>query len=250
MGWLRRKNLNNTAAANTIPMPPVGGNTTVHHHGTNWPMIIITGVLCALFSLPVLWLFLVYLFRQLGYNQPQQVAAWWILAIPIFLIAVWAVGWLLDRILSEVREIIVEVQRETTRRVEVQLLAAQTSIDSGRMNEADYEFARVILAVMMIAYEWQKVNGRSDFPGRWRPWSMRSAKETAKGIGIKLTDTQANAVSLWLHNHGIITSADSGQIEKNYPDLSNVRALLEKEFGKPIVVVSPTLRDNRGFEHI
>jgi hypothetical protein len=248
MGLFKRK-MSNTASA-AVEMPRVTAPTTIHNHGTNWPMIIITGVGCALLSLPILWVFFVYLFQQLGYNQPQRVAAWWILAVPIFLIIVWAVGWLADRILSEVREIVVETQKEVTRREEVRLLAAQTSIDPGRMNEADYEFARVILAVMMIAYEWQKVNQRLEFPGRWRPWSMRSAKETAKGIGIKLTDAQANGVSLWLHNHNVITSADSGQITKTYPDLSNVRLLLEKEYGKPIVVVSPALRDNRGYEPI
>lgn len=79
---------------------------------------------------------------------------------------------------------------------------------------------------------------------------MRSAKEAAAGIGIKLTDSQANGVSTWLYDKGVITSPDGGQITITYPDLTNVRLLLEKEFGKPIQVVSPTILDNSGFEHI
>jgi len=244
MSIFRRK-LSNTAAA--IPAP---GQTTVHHYGVNWPLVVVVAFLCFLLIGPAFWFALVYLLGQLDIRNPSAAAAELViyggLTVAFLFFLSWRAGPFFERWLGYKRE----VQHEITRREEIKLLAAQTTLDPGRMNEDDFRFARVILAVMMIAYKWIEEHNGSKFRGQWRPWSMRSAKETANGIGIKLTDAQANDISIWLHKKGVIDSPAGGQVTITYPDLSNVRLLLEREFGKPIAVVSPALRDNRGFEHI
>jgi hypothetical protein len=221
----------------------------VHHHGVNWPLVVLVAFGCFVLLGPALWFALVYLFGQLGSRTPEQDAAGLViyggLAAAFLLFVSWRVGPFFDSWLSYKTE----VQREITRREEIKLLATQTALDPGRMNEANFQFARVILAVMMIAYDWLADHNGGPFRGQWRPWSMRSAKETANGIGVKLTDAQANGVSLWLHDKGVISSPAGGQITITYPDLSNVRLLLDREYGKPIQVVAPALRDNRGYVH-
>jgi hypothetical protein len=255
MGIFKRS-LNNSATAvapgSTVPARPIiqPGNTTVHHHGPNWFLIILGVPVATAITLGVFWVALWFLFWQLGSQTPEQDAAALViyggLAVAFLLLVSWRAGPFFDSWLAYKTE----VQKELTRREEVKLLAAQTTLEPGRMNEADFQFARVILAVMMIAYDWLAAHNNIPFPGRWRPWSMRSAKETANGIGIKLTDAQANGISLWLHDKGVIDSPSGGQVTKTYPDLTNVRLLLEKEYGKPIQVVSPALRDNQGYDHI
>jgi hypothetical protein len=254
MGLFKRR-LNNTAGA--IPAPagqarPIiqPGNTTVHHHGPNWIAIIAGATLAIIVLLIFSWIALRFLFAQIGSRNPGADASGLVIyggliAAGLFLLS-WRAGPFFDSWLAYKTE----VQRELTRREEVKLLAAQTTLEPGRMNEADFQFARVILAVMMIAYKWIEQHNGGQFRGQWRPWSMRSAKETAAGIGIKLTDAQANGISLWLHDKGVIDSPSGGQVTKTYPDLTNVRLLLEKEYGKPIQVVSPALRDNQGYDHI
>lgn len=250
-----KRRLNNTAAAIPAPagqarpiVPP--GNTTVHHHAPNrlWEIAGWTGA--AILFLIFLWWALVELFRQMGAVNPGNAAAGLVIYGGLITGGLWFLSFLFDSYFERYLGFRVEIAKEMTERERVRLLAAQTSIDPGRYNESDFQFARVILACMMIAYKWIEEHNGAAFRGQWRPWSMRSAKETAAGIGIKLTDAQANGVSLWLHEHGVIDSPAGGQVTKTYPDLSNVRLLLDKEYGKPIQVVSPALRDNRGFEHI
>lgn len=251
MGLFGRKKEMNNAAAVAIPNAPrpviQPGPTTIHNHGTSWAGIIATGFVCAVVTLPVFWFVLVFLFDKMGASDPEAEAAFWIVLVPVLFLAGWLAKWLLLSFMDSWFSFRLEVERENTERARVKLLAVQTTIEPGRMNEDDFNFARVILAVMMTAYGWQESSGRATFPGKWRPWSMRSALETANGIGVKLSRDRANEVSVWLHKKGVITSPESGQITPAFPDLSNVRAMLDKEFGKPIQVISPTLRDNRGF---
>lgn len=247
MGFFKRVRAVNNTAPTVVP-PAHPGPTTIHNHSTGWPAIIAVSFACALVLLPVAWWILVFLFDQMGSRNPGREASVLIVSIPLVLAAGWLVKWLILSIMESWLNFRLEIEKEITRREEIKLMAVQTTIEPGRMNEDDYNFARVILAIMMIAYSWQKKNKRTTFPGKWRPWSMRSAIETANGIGVKLSQDRANSVSVWLHQKGVITSPEGGQITKTYPDLSNVRAMLDKEFGKPIRVVAPALRDNRGFE--
>ena len=245
MGIFGRRKVNNVAA---LPRFPAPGPTTIHHHGTNWPGIIFVGALCALASLPILWWFLVSLFSYLGSPRPEREVAFWLISIPIALVIGWFIKWLLISVLDTVLDYKLEVHKELTRREEVRLLAAQTTIDPGRMNEADYEFARLIVAVMEQAYSYLKANG--PFVGMSRPWSRRSAKRLADSLGIKVSEDKANEVGGWLRDRDIISGPLGGQINAGrYKSLSEVREVIDKEFGKPITInLSPPLRDNRGWQ--
>lgn len=248
MGIFRRK-INNTA---TSLLPPAPTNTTIHNHSTGWPMIIFTSVLCALLAMPVLWLFLVHVFGELGYRQPQRGAAFWVLAIPFFALSAWILGWLADKVLGSIWGIVVDVQKEITERKRLELLALQSSVDPGRMNEGDYQFAQVVLAVMNEAYNYLEKNKATAFKNRWRPWSLSSTSDAAKALGITLTQTKAGQVVKWLRANDVVTGQGDGQINMDvYPDKGTVRALLDKKFGKPIVVnkVAP-LRDNLGYRDV
>lgn len=248
MGLFGRRKLDNSAAIAPVMPRPMPGPTTIHNHSASWAGIIAVGFACFLMLFPVFWWAIVFLFEQMGSRQPGRDAAALIISIPIVAIAALILRWVLLATLKEVFDFLRDIESEKTERVRAQLLTAQTTIDPGRMNESDFEFARVILGVMQSAYEWLEREGYKTFPGRWRPWSLSSSKKTAEAMGIKLTQQRANEVSVWLSDKGVISSPDGGQITKTYPDLSNVRLLLEKEFGKPIQVVSPTVRVNRGFE--
>jgi len=252
MGLFSRKQSKmNNAAVGALPHPIVQpGPTTIHNHSTSWASIIAVSVACALAILPVGWFALVFLFDRMGAADPEKEAAFWVVIIPGLFIISWLVKWLILAVMDSWFSFSLEVQKEVTERERIKFQAAQVSLDPGRMNDEDYQFAKVILAVMMTAYRWQENSGRSTFPGKWRPWSLNSALETAETIGVKITRNQANEVSKWLHSHGIITSPDGGQIAAKYPDLSSVRAMLDREYGRPVqVVLSPT-SDNSGYIHI
>lgn len=246
MSWFSRKRkMNNEVATAVQPTP---GPTTIHNHSTSWPGVIFAGFLCAVALLPLTWYILVFLFDQMGSANPRKDAAFWIVAILFAIIGIYLLNWFLPRYIDSWFNFKLEVEKEVTRREEVRLLAVQTAIEPGRMNEADYEFARVVLAVMQNAYSFLDRQGYVTFPGRARPWSKSAVLETADKIGIKITQDRALSVSKWLADRGVITSPDLGQIAPAFPDLSNVRAMLDREFGKPIQLVSPTLRVNRGFK--
>lgn len=249
----RKQKMNNSAAGVLPPgarpiIPP--GQTTIHNHSTGWASIIAVSVICAVALLPVGWFMLVFLFDRLGYINPEREAAFWLVAVPLVTLAVWLVKWLVLAVMDSWFSFSLEVQREVTERERIRLQAAQSTLDPGRMNEEDYKFARVILAVMMTAYQWRENSGRSTFPGKWRPWSLNSALEAADKIGVKLTRDKANEVSKWLHDKGVITSPDGGQITAKYPDLASVREMLDRKYGRPIqVLLSPTV-EIKGYEHI
>jgi hypothetical protein len=256
MGIFKR-NLNNSATAvapgSTVPARPIitPGNTTIHNHGIPWPAIIAVSFVCAVIILPpVGWFILVFLFEKMGAANPEKETAFWLIIIPVLFLAGWLLKWVLLSFFDSWLDYKKEVERELTRRVEANLLQAQTTIDPGRYNEADYDFARVIISVMANAYSWLEKEEYKTFPGRWRPWSLSSSKKTADEIGVKISQDKANEVSKWLFDRGVITDPVSGQIAGAFPTLSSVKAMLDNEFGRPIHQVSPTLRDNRGFKHI
>jgi hypothetical protein len=255
MGIFKR-NLNNSATAvapgSAGPARPViqPGPTTVHHHGPNWFLIILGVPVAAAITLGVFWGALWFLFGQLGSINPSQDAAALVIYGGLIAAGLWFLSFLLNPYFESLLGFKLEVERELTRRVEANLLQAQTTIDPGRYNEADYDFARVIISVMANAYSWLEKEEYKTFPGRWRPWSLSSSKKTADEIGVKISQYKANEVSKWLFDRGVITDPVSGQIAGAFPTLSSVKAMLDNEFGRPIHQVSPTLRDNRGFKHI
>jgi len=203
MGLFGRKTKMNNAAAMSIPSGPrpivQPGPTTIHNHGVSWAGIIATAFVCALLLLPVFWYVLVFLFDKMRARDPESDAAFWIVIFPALFIGGWLLKWLLLAFMDSWFGFRLEIEKEATERKRIELLAVQTTIEPGRMNESDFEFARVILAVMMTAYGWQESSSKTAFPGKWRPWSMRSTLETANGIGIKLSHERANEVSVWLH---------------------------------------------------
>jgi hypothetical protein len=238
-----KRKLDNTAAS--IPTP---GPTTVYHHAPNWFLIILGIPLAAAGILALLWGALWFLFSQMGAVDPGHSAASLVIYGGLIAAGLWFLSFLFAPYFESNQSFKLEIAREITRREEVKLLAAQTTIEPGRMNEADFRFARVILAVMMIAFEWLEKEKRRTFPARWRPWSKSSTLETAEKIGVNITQDKALSVAKWLADEGIITAADSGQVAPAFPTLSSVRAHLDNKYGKPIVVVSTHLRDNRGFK--
>lgn len=254
MNIFSRRKYNNTAAG-AIPAPagqarPIlqPGPTTIHNHGPNWIGIILGGTLAAMLILAGLWLGLVFLFYQMGAVNPWRDAAAFVIYGGLIAGGLWFLSFLIGPYFESNQSFKLEIAREITRREEVKLLSAQTAINPGRYNESDFEFARVILCIMMNAYEWLEKQKRDNFPGQSRPWSMDKSKEVADKIGVKMSQDKANSVSVWLFEEGIITAPERGQITPAFPTLSSVRAHLDNKYGKPIVVVSPTLRDNRGFK--
>ena len=244
----RRKKMDNAATIAPVMPRPVPGPTTIHNHSASWAGIIAIGFVCFLALFPVFWWSLVFLFDQMGSRQPGRDAAALIVSVPVLVIVAFVLRWLILAVLREVLDFFRDVEGEKTERVRAQLLATQTSIDPGRMNADDYDFAQVVLACMSNAFNWLEREGYSSFPARWRPWSLAEAKKTADVIGIKISQDRANEVSKWLADKGVITRPTDGQISRKYSDLTKVRALLDKEFGMPIKQVSPALRENRGFE--
>lgn len=237
------------AAPPVAPRPIVTpGNTTIHNHAPNHLLDIVGGAIAALIVLVALFFALVGLFYLMESRDPWKDAANLVVYGSLIAGTLYLLTWRLAYYFDGWLNFKIEIAREMTRREEVRLLAAQTALDPGRMNESDFEFARVILAVMMIAYDWLEKEKRHQFPARWRPWSKTEVLKTAGRIGIKITQDKALSVAKWLAGEGIITAADSGQITPAYSTLSSVRAHLDNKYGKPIVIVSPTLRDNRGFK--
>lgn len=237
-------------AENILPAPPPN-NQTVHHHTTNWPGVVFAVVVSGLISLPILWLFWVALFEQLGSTRPEREAALWAISILLLPVAAWLVKWLVLAILESLLNHRLEIEKEKTERLRIELLAVQSAIDPGRMTEADYQFAQVILAVMNETYNYIEKH-KSSFKGRERPWSIDSVVRMAKGMNIGITQVRAKDVKKWLVDNSVVIGELDGQVNVGqYPDLGKVRALLDKRFGRPITVSRfPPLRDNWGYEHM
>lgn len=246
MALFKRK-IKNTAE-NILP-PPLPHNQTVHHHTTNWPGVVFAVVVSGLISLPILWLFWVALFEQLGGTQRE--AALWAISILLLPVAAWLVKWLVLAILESLLNHRLEIEKEKTERLRIELLAVQSAVDPGRMTEADYQFAQIILAVMNETYNYIEKH-KSAFKGRERPWSIDSVVRMAKGMNISITQVRAKDVKKWLQDNGVVIGELDGQVNVGqYPDLGKVRALLDKRFGRPITVSRfPPLRDNWGYEHL
>ncbi len=249
MAWLHKRKITNTAASSLpVPLPP----STVHHHSTNWPGIILASVFSVILFIPILWLFWVNLFAYMGSKQPEREAAFWLILVPFVLVAGWLLKWILLAFLDSWFSFRLEIEKEITERMRVELLSLQTSIDPGRMTEADYQFAQVILATMNEAYGYLNKNKVEVFKGRGRPWSIKSVLHTAKTMDVPITQDQAGQVVKWLRSNDVVVGALDGQVNTGrYPDLGRIRELLDKKFGKPIVVNRfPPLRDNWGYDHI
>lgn len=247
MGWLHKRKITNTAT-NILPSPPT--HQTVHHHGVNWLAVIVGGILGVVIVPPVLWLFWVFLFASMGAKQPEREASFWLILVPFVLVAGWLLKWILLAFLDSWFSFRLEVEKEVTERKRVELLAIQSSVDPGRMTEADYDFARVILATMNEAYGY--LNKHQVFKGRGRPWSIKSVLHTAKAMNVSITQDKAGEVVRWLRSNDVVVGALDGQVNASrYPDLGIVRALLDNKFGKPITVTRyPPLRENWGYDHI
>ena len=208
------------------------------------------GFFCLLSLFPLLWLSLVFLFDKLGSPDPDKAAAWLLIALPLTGLVAWGAVWALRQtVLAGVDrwlEFRLAVEQEMTARTKYQLLAASASVDVGRMNSADYDFARVVVAVMQKAFEFLEANQYTKFPAKWRPWSLRSSLETAEAIGVKLSQDKANAVSTWLYERGIIDQPDGGQITKRFKALVDVRRVIDAEYGKPIQIGQPVIDSQPG----
>lgn len=233
------------------PPPPPATNQTIHNHGIGWVGIILAGTAAGVFLMWVLWLFWVHLFAKMGSRQPEREAALWLILVPVVLVAGWLIKWVLLAILDSIFRYRLEIAKEVTERRRIELLALQSSVDPGRMTEADYQFAQVILAVMNETYAYTD-KYKAAFKGRERPWSIDGVVRIAKGMKISITQTRAKDVKKWLVDNGVVIGELDGQVNVGqYPDLGKVRALLDTRFGKPITVNRfPPLRDNWGYEHV
>lgn len=243
-----KKQLKSEAAAIEAPQ-----STIVHNYNQiSWPGIIVVAFICLLAVFPVLWWILVFLFGEMGYYRPEKAAAEFVMIVvllPLGFGILWFAAHIVSGFLNRIFLHSEEMERIRLELEKTKLLAASAAIEPDRMNRTDYDFAKVIVAVMMSAYEWREKNGAT-FPGRWRPWSLDSSLQTARKIGVKITNDKANEVSKWLYDRGVITSPDGGQITNAYQDLLSVRTMINREFGRPIQVVSPTVIDNAGYVHI
>ena len=249
MGWLHKRKITNTAVS-SLPLPP--SSQTIHHHGINWPGIILASIFSIILFIPILWLFWVNLFAYMGSRQPEREAAFWLILVPVVLVAGWLLKWILLAFLDSFFSFRLEIEKEITERMRVELLSLQTSIDPGRMTEADYQFAQVILVTMNEAYGYLEKNKAERFKGRGRPWSIKSVLHTARAMELPVTQDKSEEVGRWLRSNDVVVGALDGQVNmERYPDLGKIRALLDNKFGKPIVVNRfPPLRDNWGYDHI
>ena len=247
MGWLHKRKITNTAT-NILPSSPT--HQTVHQHGVNWLAVITGGILGIIIIPPVLWLFWVSLFASMGAKQPEREAAFWLVMVPFTLVSGWLVKWILLAFLDSWFSFRLEVEKEVTERKRVELLAIQSSVDPGRMTEADYQFAQVILATMNESYGY--LGKHQVFKGRGRPWSIKSVLHTAKAMDTPMTQDRAGEVVRWLRSNDVVVGALDGQVNVGgYPDLGKVRELLDRKYGKPITVTKyPPLRENWGYEPI
>jgi hypothetical protein len=238
----RNKQLN-TMAPLSLPDP---GPTTIHNHSTPWVGIIVVAFFCLVISFPVLWWMLVFLADKAGYRDPEAAVAWWLLFAPMVagLVAIARLAFL-DIALAAWDKWLafrLEVEQEVSRREHDKLLTAGASIASGRMTDADYEFARVVLAVMTRAYDQMAQRGGAPFRGQGRPWSQSQSLSTAEEIKAKISGDKALEVGRWLERHGVITQAERGQIiTRNYPDIAAVKRVLDREYDKPIRVNNPPI---------
>ena len=250
MGIFKRK-MNNVAAGAVAPgsRPIVTPQTTIHNHGPNWLLIILGIPVGAALVMALLWAALWFLFDRMGADDPSYAAASLVIYGGLIAAGLWFLSFLLNPYFESNQSFKLEFERELTRREEVRLLAAQTTLEPSRYTEADYDFARVVISVMANAYNWLEKEEYTAFPGRWRPWSLSSSKKTADEIGVKISQDKANEVSKWLHERGVITDPVNGQITNKFPNLTNVKVLLDNEFGPGVIrQVSPTIRQNRGFK--
>lgn len=230
-----------TTAPMVLPEPTTGP-TTIHNHGIPWVGIIVVAFGCLIAALPVLWWMLVFLADRAGFRDPEAAIAWFLLFAPMVAGLVGLVRWAILDGWAMWLNAQVEIQKEMTRQSHNRLLTASASVDPGRMNSADYDFARVVVAVMQKAFDFLEANPvPGKFPARWRPWSMRSALETAEAIGVKLSQDRANSVSTWLYERGIIDQPDGGQITRRFQDLASVRRVIDAEYGKPIRLNNPPI---------
>ncbi len=174
----------------------------------------------------------------------------WLISVPIVFVGSWLLKWLLLSFLDSWFSYRLEIEKEVTERKRVELLALQSQVDPGRMTEADYQFAQVILATMNEAYGY--LNKHQVFKGRGRPWSIKSVLHTAKAMEVSITQDKAGEVVRWLRSNDVIVGALDGQVNVGgYPNLGIVRSLLDNKFGKPITVTKyPPLRENWGYDHI
>jgi hypothetical protein len=110
------------------------------------------------------------------------------------------------------------------------------------MTDADYDFARVVLAVMTRAYDQLAKQGGAPFRGQSRPWSQSQSLSTAEEIKAKISGDKALEVGRWLEKHGVITQAERGQIiTRNFPDIASIKRVLDREYDKPIRLNNPPI---------
>jgi hypothetical protein len=248
MGLLKRK-MTNTASA-SIDSPSATGPTTVHHHGVNWPLVVAVAFLCIILLGPAFWLALVFLLDRLGSTSPESHAAGLLIFTPLGFGVLWFASWIIGPHLDRHYAHLDFEAEQKTERERVRLLAAQTTLPVARMTQADYEFAQVIVGVMMLAYD--DAGKLIVFKGRGRPWSINGALSVAKSVGVTISQDKAGEVQRWLRKHDIVVGALEGQVNSGFDNLSKVRAVIDKEYDKPILVTTAlsTLRENAGYVHI
>lgn len=227
---------------------PEVGSTNVHHHGTPWPAIIATSVVCGVALLPVGWGVGVFLLDRADFKEPERALAGGILILGIGLPVLYVGSWLLERIprmiIRELADWNLQKEEIDLQKWKVKALAGQASVPTAaNLDAADVRFVRVVKQVVgnIFIDRIGKDNLYTPYkPKEPRPWSRDVCKETVllwdrKKIGWR----DANRLGKYIVDNEIIFE---GQLNQGrYPTMDAVNDLLDKEFTRSIVVnPSPT----------
>jgi len=243
---------NTTGAAIPAPAP----RQTIHQHGTNWPLILLVGVISAALAMWLFWAFLAFLFWMMDFSEPGQQAAatvFWLLVVAIVAIFAYIIG---GYFIGKWFDGKIELQREINYGLRNQALTAQAGVTDSRQISEDARLCKLVMLVMFNAYQFYAQFGEFSANDP-RPWSRRSvAALTIAGEQKPVGETIINGkVKRLLVAEDVIIDEQINVAD--FPTLDFVREMLERKFTMPVkfygagVEVSNSLPDQRyGFSEI
>lgn len=232
--FFRKRVAVKNAATLTLPPP-----SHIHHHQSSQAVLFLAKFGAAIISLFVAWFILCGLFEQMGSRQPgRDVATFLVFGVVgsgLLILAGWGIGNVIDKFFRAKIEL-TRVSREYDLQFErVRLLAAQTNAIGPRSLDADYNMARLALAVLQKAYDLK----RPYRPNEKRPWKRDNAFAIAKDFAIEgITTIRAGRLEDWLTENRFILD---DQINRGrYQEFEDARRQIDLIAAPPLVINPPT----------
>lgn len=224
------RKMKNTAAT----IAPQAPRQTVHNHATNWPLIIIAGVISGGVAMWIVWAFLAFLFYMMDFKTPGQQAAQAVFFLLVIAIAGIISKEILGYIIGKIYDGRIELQKEINFGLRQQQLTAQAGVTTPRQMSEDSRLCKLVMAVMFAAYNDYSQSGIYGSNDQ-RPWSRRQvALQTIAGETKPVGDTVINGkVRRLLQVEGVIDDGDQINID-DYPNLDFIREMLERRFSMPV----------------